>query len=122
MATAPKATYAHIVKRAGYCGGKAAIDDTRARVNNVVFLHKQGKTPEEIRVVYPDPSLAQVHAALAYYYDHAEEIEAELVADTNWADEHEREKAEHLGRRPARWWPGDSRHTPTPTSTDLPRD
>jgi uncharacterized protein (DUF433 family) len=102
MATAPKATYAHIVKRPGYCGGKAAIDNTRVRVNNVVFLHNQGKNPEEIRVTYPDLSLAQVHAALAYYYDHKEEIEAELAADADWADEHEREKAEHLSRRPAR--------------------
>jgi uncharacterized protein (DUF433 family) len=73
------------VKRPGYCGGKAAIDDTRVRVNNVVFLHKQGKTPGEIRVTYPDLSLAQVHGALAYYYDHKEEIEAELTADADWA-------------------------------------
>jgi hypothetical protein len=43
-----------------------------------------------------------VHAALVYYYDHKEEIEAELAADADWADEHEREKAEHLSRRPAR--------------------
>lgn len=36
MATAAKLVYAHIVKQPGYCGGKAAIDDTRVRVNDVV--------------------------------------------------------------------------------------
>jgi uncharacterized protein (DUF433 family) len=61
MATATKARYAHIVKEPGYCGGKAAIDSTRVRVNNVVWLHKQGRTPQEILVEYPDLTLAQVH-------------------------------------------------------------
>jgi uncharacterized protein (DUF433 family) len=68
------------VKRPGN-GGEAAIHDTRVRVNNAVFLHKQGKTPEEIRVTYLDLSLAQVHGARAYYYDHKEEI----AADADWA-------------------------------------
>ena len=94
-------TYAHIVKREEYCGGKAAIDNTRIRVNNVAFLHKQSKTPQEIRVIYPHLSLAQVHAALAYYYDHRDEIEAELAEDANWEAEHEREKADYLSRNPA---------------------
>ena len=81
MATAAKVTYPHIVKEPGYCGGKAAIDDTRVRVNNVVWLHKRGKTPEEILVEYPSLSLAQVYAAITYYYDHVEEIEAEFAAE-----------------------------------------
>ena len=109
MATAAKVTYAHIVKEPGYCGGKAAIDHTRVRVNNVVFLHKQGKTPQEILkqgktpqeilVEYPDLSLAQVHAALAYYYDHRDEIEAELAKDDGWDERYEGRKAEALARR-----------------------
>jgi uncharacterized protein (DUF433 family) len=76
MATATNPVYAHIVKQPGYCGGKAAIDDTRIRVNNVVFLHKEGKTPQEILGIYPDLGLSHVHAALTYYYDHTAEIEA----------------------------------------------
>lgn len=100
MATAAKVTYAHIVKEEGYCGGKAAIGATRVRVNNVVFLHKQGKTPEQILIEYPDLNLAQVHAALAYYYDHQGEIEAELAEDEGSDDRSERRKAEALVRRP----------------------
>jgi uncharacterized protein (DUF433 family) len=99
MATAAKATYAHIVKEPGYCGGKAAIDNTRVRVNNVVFLHKEGKSADEILAEYPELALAQVHAALTYYYDHKDEIEAELAADDGSDERHERRKAEALAHR-----------------------
>lgn len=99
MATAASIAYPHIVKAPGYCGGKAAIDRTRVRVNNVAFLHKEGKTADEILVEYPDLTPAQVHAALTYYYDHREEIEAELAAEEGWEERHERRKAEALVRR-----------------------
>jgi uncharacterized protein (DUF433 family) len=99
MATAAKVTYPHIVKEPGYCGGKAAIDNTRVRVANVVYLQQQGKTPEQILEAYPDLSLAQVHAALTYYYDHPDEIEETLKAEEGWDDRYERRKAEALARR-----------------------
>jgi len=97
MATAPAHVfYPHIVKEPDYCSGRAAIDNTRVRVNNVVFWHKQGHSPEQIRETCRDLSLAQVHAALVYYYDHLAEIEAELAGDEGWAEEHERQKAQYL--------------------------
>ena len=99
MATAAKSAYPHIVKEPGYCGGKAAIDRTRVRVNNVVFLYKEGKTADEILVEYPDLTPAQVHAALTYYYDHKDEIQAELAADEGSDERHEHRKAEALARR-----------------------
>jgi len=103
MATAAKRlALPHIVKKAGHCGGKAAIDQTRIRVNNVVWLHKQGRTPEEICVVYPDLTLAQVHAALSYYYDHRDEIETELAAEDGAEERYEQARAAYLARRPAR--------------------
>lgn len=64
MATAAKIVYPHIVKEPGYCGGKAAIDSTRVRVNNVAWLAKRGLTPQEMLEQYPDLTLAQVYAAL----------------------------------------------------------
>ena len=103
MATAAKPTiYAHIIKEEGVCGGRASIDATRVRVVNVVFLHKEGLTPAQICERYPDLDLAQVHAALAYYYDHVEEIEAELAEDEGWEEEHERLAAEHRARHQAK--------------------
>lgn len=102
MATAPKLAFEYIVKEPNYCGGKAAIGATRVRVNNVVFLHKEGKTIDEIRVEYPDLTHAQVYAALAYYHDHKDEIEAELAAEDQAAEDFERRKAELLAKRAGR--------------------
>jgi uncharacterized protein (DUF433 family) len=102
MATAAKLVYPYIVKEEGYCGGKAAIGDTRVRVNNVVFLHKQGKAAQEILVEYPDLSLAQVHSALAYYYDHQGEIDGELARDEGADERYERRKAEARAQRRGR--------------------
>jgi uncharacterized protein (DUF433 family) len=102
MATAHKLAFEYIVKEPGYCGGKAAIGNTRVRVNNVVFLHKQGKTPDEIRTEYPDLTHAQIYAALAYYHDHKAEIEAELARDDEADARHDRRRSEALksDRRP----------------------
>ena len=102
MATAATPVYTHIVKEPGYCGGKATIDNTRVRVNNVVWLHKQDYSPAQILESYPDLSLARVHAALAYYYDHAEEIEAELAPEDEAEANFEQRKAEVLAERARR--------------------
>lgn len=92
--------YPHITKTPGVCGGRPAIDGTRVRVLNIVYLHLQGRTPEQILEEYP-LTLAQVHAALAYYYDHKEEIEGYIKEDEAWDERHERDKAEFLSRRPS---------------------
>jgi uncharacterized protein (DUF433 family) len=87
MATAKASvSYPHVTKTSGVCGAKACIDGTRIRVNNVVFLHKDGADDERILEAYPDLTPAQIHAALAYYYDNREEIDAELAADKSWAE------------------------------------
>ena len=99
MATVPKLAFEYIVKRPNYCSGKAAIGATRVRVNNVVFLHKEGKTIDQIRVEYPDLTHAQIYAALAYYHDHKDEIEAELSAEDQAAEDFERRRAELLDKR-----------------------
>jgi uncharacterized protein (DUF433 family) len=44
-------------------------------------------TPQQIQENYPKLSLAQIHAALAYYYDHQAEIDAQLAA---WDAEYEK--------------------------------
>ena len=70
---------------------KAFITGTRVRVQDIVSDHEcHGRTPEEIASEYPHISLAQVHAALAYYFDNREEIRGQMKADAEFAD---REKA-----------------------------
>ncbi|HXV63771.1 MAG TPA: DUF433 domain-containing protein [Vicinamibacteria bacterium] len=78
--------YAHITKDPEVCGGKACIDGTRIRVMDIVGLHRNGYTPENMLNVYSAPlALAQIYAALTYYYDHPEEIEASLEEDQEMA-------------------------------------
>ena len=94
MATAPKVVYSHVTKQPGVRGGKAWIDDTRICVADVVALLKQGLGDRQIIDRYPSLNLAQVHAAISYYYENPEELEADLAEVDHAEDEHERRKAE----------------------------
>jgi uncharacterized protein (DUF433 family) len=98
MATALALVYSHITKTPGVCGGQPCIDGTRVRVKNVAGLQKEGFTPEQMLTQYPSLNLAQVHAALAYYYDHREEIEAAMAEDEKAGDEYEQHRSEYLAR------------------------
>ena len=72
----------HIAKTPGVCGGRACIAGHRIRVADVVAWHeRRGYSPDEIVVLFPGLDLADVHAALAYYFDHRPEIDADLRAD-----------------------------------------
>ena len=55
--------------------GVAWIDDSNIKVVEVV-LDKlgHGQNSEEIQAQHPHLSLAQIHAALSYYYDHQLDI------------------------------------------------
>lgn len=59
--------------------GVAWIDDTRVKVIEVVLDRMAyGWTDEEMHLHQPHLSLAQIHAALAYYYNHQMELETEI--------------------------------------------
>jgi uncharacterized protein (DUF433 family) len=78
----------HIGIRPGYCGGEPHILGHRVKVRHVAVWHEQGgMTPAEIVATYPTLTLAQVHAALAYYYDHGEEIQAAIAAEDRFVEE-----------------------------------
>lgn len=68
-------------------------------MKNIVSLLKEGKTPDQMVAVYPSLSLAQVHAALAYYYDNPDEIQAALEEEVEWEARHEEVKAAYTTRR-----------------------
>ena len=91
MHAEPKTTtteYAHIVFTPGIVGGEPRIAETRIRVRDVVLARdSQGATPEEIvATIYPQLSLAQVYAALAYYEDHRTSIDAWQQAERDYLD------------------------------------
>jgi uncharacterized protein (DUF433 family) len=69
----------HISKTPGVCGGKACIAGHRIRVMDIMIWHEMsGMTPAQIVEQYPSITVADVHAAIAYYLDHREEIEADI--------------------------------------------
>jgi uncharacterized protein (DUF433 family) len=68
--------------------GVAWIDDTNVKVIEVaVDKLAHGSSPEEMHFQYPHLSLAQIHAALAYYYDHQAELDSEINKRRLEADE-----------------------------------
>jgi uncharacterized protein (DUF433 family) len=91
-----KFDFRNIEKVPGKCGGRAVIADTRIRVSLILSLYREGMTVEEIVQHYPHVRPADVHDALAYAYEHVDEIQADLDAD----DEAEVKKL-YPGGRPA---------------------
>ncbi|MFN0052920.1 MAG: DUF433 domain-containing protein [Planctomycetales bacterium] len=61
---------------------RAYIAGTRIRVQDIYALAEvQGKTPAEIVLSIPSLTLAQVHSAMSYYFDHRKKIMDELRED-----------------------------------------
>jgi uncharacterized protein (DUF433 family) len=57
----------------------AWIDDTTTKVIEVALDQiAHGWSAEEIHFQHPHLSLGQIHAALAYYYDHKTDFDAEI--------------------------------------------
>jgi uncharacterized protein (DUF433 family) len=56
--------------------GMAYIEDTRLKVVHLIIAHRfSGWDAQQIREQYPSLSLAQIHSALAYYYDNQAEMD-----------------------------------------------
>ncbi|BAZ28408.1 hypothetical protein NIES4074_08410 [Cylindrospermum sp. NIES-4074] len=76
----------HIEITPGVCGGKPRIAGHRIRVQDIVIWHEQmGMSADEILHHYPSITLSDVYAALAYYYDHRDEIRQQMQADEEFA-------------------------------------
>jgi uncharacterized protein (DUF433 family) len=77
----------HITVTPGLRGGKPHIIGRRLTVSDIAFFHlKWGLSVPEIAAEY-NLSLAEVHAALAYYFDHREEIDKRTAEDEAFAEE-----------------------------------
>ncbi|MDN5940485.1 MAG: DUF433 domain-containing protein [Nitrospira sp.] len=65
----------HIEITPGIAGGKPRIAGHRITVENIAIWHERmGKGADEIATEY-ELTLADVYAALAYYFDHRPEID-----------------------------------------------
>ena len=59
-------------------GGCPRIAGTGVTVKRIAGWHRMGMEPEQIAAQYGHLTLAQVHAALSYYYANRAEIDADL--------------------------------------------
>ena len=77
----------HITKTPGICGGKPCIAGHRIRVSDIVVWHeRRAYSPDEVVDMFPGITLADIYAALAYYFDHRDEIETEFREGEQWGE------------------------------------
>jgi len=76
----------HIETTPGVCGGQPRVSGHRITVRQIVTWHdRMGISADEIASDY-DLAIADVYAALAYYFDHREEIDAATSSDVTFIE------------------------------------
>ena len=84
--------YAHIVLEDGLV---PLIAGTTMKVVELVTAHQAyGWSPEELAFQFPYLSMGQIHSALAYYWDHQEELDEDMARREAFADELQRRTPE----------------------------
>lgn len=80
--------------------GVAWITGANTKVVEVV-LDKMAhdSSPEEMHKQYPHLSLAQIHAALSYYYEHQAEVDAEIERRDRYVEELRAQQTNPLTRK-----------------------
>ncbi len=74
-----KTAHPYIARDERISRGSPVIRGTRVRVLDIVLEYEYlGRSPDEIVAAHPQLDLAQVHDALSYYYEHREELDAEI--------------------------------------------
>src|SRR5437016_4586342 len=61
--------------------GRTCIAGTGVTVRRIAGWHNMGLAPEEIAAKMEHLTLAQIHAALAYYYANCDEIDSDIAAE-----------------------------------------
>ena len=76
--------------------GRPCIAGTRVRVMDIVGAYKAGVPDEQLQDYFSSRplTLSEIHAALAYYYDYREEIDAAFSEDEELGRKAERERAQ----------------------------
>jgi uncharacterized protein (DUF433 family) len=76
----------HIEITPGIAGGKPRIAGHRITVHDIAVWHERmGLSADEIAVEY-NLTLGDVYAALAYYFDHREEVDRQIAEGELFAE------------------------------------
>ena len=70
--------YPYIGSDPEIAGGKPIVSGTRITVRAIAGYYQMGMSIDEILNTLPHLIPSQVHSALAYYFDHQEEIDLDL--------------------------------------------
>jgi uncharacterized protein (DUF433 family) len=76
-------TYPYIGCDPEIAGGKPIIVGTRITVRSIAGYYQMGMTADEILTTLPHLTPAQVHSALAFYFDHQEEVDTDLAGSSD---------------------------------------
>jgi uncharacterized protein (DUF433 family) len=77
-----------IISKPEVCGGKPCISGTRIRVQDIFIWHElQSLSADEIVSRFPHLSLSDVYTALAYYWDHQDEIQKQMNEETVFVEQ-----------------------------------
>ncbi len=87
----------HIEIVEGASGPKARIAGSRIRVVDIVEWHeRQGMSPFEIVHEFPTITIADVYAALAYYWDNRGDLEVKMAQDERFVEAYMRKHPNQL--------------------------
>ena len=81
----PAVTYEHVQLDAS---GVPYIAGTTMKVIELVMAQvAHGWSPEELHFQHPYLTLGQIYSALAYYWDHKAELDADIEQRWQWAEQ-----------------------------------
>jgi uncharacterized protein (DUF433 family) len=91
----------HIVSTPGIVGGRPRIAGHRITVADIMVWHElMGQSADEIAADY-NLDLADIYAALAYYFDHREEIDTQIQEDEAFIEAMRRQTPSLLADNPS---------------------
>jgi uncharacterized protein (DUF433 family) len=70
--------YPHLSSRPGISHGAPIVKGTRTTVRSIAGYYQMGMSVDEILESLPHLSPAQVHSALAYYFDHQAQVDRDI--------------------------------------------
>jgi len=81
--TALKTSYPYITFDPEIANGAPIIQGTRTTVRSIAGYYQMGLTVDEILNNLSHLTISQVHSALAYYFDHQDEVDRDLQNSTD---------------------------------------
>ena len=76
-------TYPYIGSDPEIADGKPIIVGTRITVRCIAGYYQMGMSADEILTTLPHLKPSQVHSALAYYFDHQEEVDSDIAESSD---------------------------------------